>query len=168
MLTFDPPAARRVLTSGHPAYVFPYETYRQFRGDQDLADAVARTATRGAGRLFATDYFGMVRQHGANLPLCDQLVALAFLEPAIIKQTHRGRIAVQTDGAAFPGASQFASDPSSQLEVVTEIDAGLAQRTLLNLCNRLNDMGDGAAITSFMQSDIYRLDCDPLEVTCVH
>lgn len=165
---FDPLAAQSVFASGYAGYVFPYETCRQFRGDSDLAHKVAQTGVSGVGQLFSTDFLGMVRQHGVNLPLCDQLVVLAYLEPSIIKQTRRGRIVVQTSKGDFQGASQFEPDPASQLEIVTEVDADLARRTLLQLCATCNTMGDDAALRAFMSGAIYGLDFDPAGLSFVH
>jgi hypothetical protein len=79
------------------------------------------------------DYLGMCQQHGRPLKLADQLVALSAIEPEIICTTWD----ISVDVLAGPGAARGhivkRNPDQTRVQVVTQIDLDLLDRTLLRL-----------------------------------
>jgi inosine-uridine nucleoside N-ribohydrolase len=94
---FDPESAHTVLASGLPILLLPADVCRATRTTADLARLISRFAQGRAG-LFADEFAGMLEQHGADMPLMDQLLALIVRDPTLVTDLEIGHLDVLTSG----------------------------------------------------------------------
>ncbi len=154
---YDPWAAKAVFESDIELMVFPYELCRRYRSDEWLVARVNEEGRTLAGRLFAEDFSGMAAQHGSDMPLCDQLVALAFLCPEVITTTSAVSFDVCLNEGLCFGSAEARATNLSRIALVTGLDEAILRGRLLDTVSRLTQIPLRSSPEQFVWSRLYRI-----------
>lgn len=155
---YDPPSAAAVYQSGIPILLFSYDLTRRTRSTSALIAALAPEPADGAGHLWCADFQNLTVQHGPTMPLCDQLVAAAYLDPGIVLKSRPGNLQIECiDGELLGFCNEVPSGPI-ELGIVTEIDAARLVGFLTSFLrfSRVHPRMD--AVRQFLQGWLYSVD----------
>lgn len=141
---FDPSAARLVMNSGMRIRLLPLNVCKTACCDEEFLQEVTAFSGGLAG-CFASDFAGMARQHGVNMPLWDQLLVTLLMKPRAVSETRQGSVEVDTRHGPRRGYSTFLADPHGPVEVVSEVDRSMVLATILEGLRRLQGGGSQSA-----------------------
>ena len=135
---FDPDAAQKVLDAGFQITLVPLDVCQAAHATEELLNRCAAFA-RNRAALFCDDFLGMLRQHGPEMALADQLTACICLNPSLIQAATRARVTVENGRAERRGATKITEDLASTVCVVRQVDVSAAHEMMVSLVARMQD-----------------------------
>ncbi len=134
---FDPSAAQEVFNSNVSITLLPLNICRTVRSSTSLL-AKLELLSDNAADIFYNDFKLLTLQHGVEMPLCDQLLALIYVDPSIIVNTEIGNVFVHIDDDDLCGHTTFKKNPTGNVQLITSINPSKALSLLITVVDKLN------------------------------
>jgi len=135
---FDPLSAKTVFNSSIPVRIVSADLCRSVRSGRVLAEAIGRYVG-GWADFFNTDFRGMARQHGEDMPLLDQLAAVVCIDESVVATAVRGRVEVDCTSGEARGRTRFICDQDGNAELITDVDRGRVYRAIEDHVARMSE-----------------------------
>jgi inosine-uridine nucleoside N-ribohydrolase len=135
---FDPLSAKTVFNSRIPLRIVSADLCRSVRSGSALSEALGRHVG-GWADVFNTDFKGMARQHGEDMPLLDQLAALVCIDESLVANIVRGRVEVDCRSGETRGRTRFIRDQAGNAELITDVDRDRVYRAIEDHVARMSE-----------------------------
>ncbi|HYI38994.1 MAG TPA: nucleoside hydrolase [Allosphingosinicella sp.] len=155
---YDPLSAAAVYRSGLPILLFSYDLTRRTRCSAALIEALTAKPSDGAGHLWCTDFLNLAVQHGPTMPLCDQLVAAAYLDPDIVLRRRPGSLLIECEDGDLLGFCREVPSSPFGLEIVTEVDTARLTDFFTSFLRLTGSHPRMGAVSQFLQGWLYSID----------
>jgi inosine-uridine nucleoside N-ribohydrolase len=135
---FDPLSAKTVFNSRLPVRIVSADLCRSIRSGKAFEETLRRYVG-GWADFFNTDFRGMARQHGEDMPLLDQLAAVVCIDESVVATVARGRVEVDCTSGEARGRTRFIYDQYGNAELITDVDRGRVYRAVEDHVARMSE-----------------------------